>query len=900
MQNYTPISIAKSWKNRFLGNHLQHLLSKVKCHENNISLFCKKPNTALFKRIYEDAFWENLKTLSPKKEEITECHEIWKKIRPLAHLNSKQLISLLREEVLPLERHYNLTLEAFKNENIEVEAQEFLPSNWLYPSTAQYTVKIQENQEKLLRLKLIIYDSLLWRCQAHTLLNSPRNVDDIVAALCTKLNLLDLLKPSLEIKNPLSSTLDDDRRLTIYDCLSSSVLDKDELQVKILASIPKQGHAAFISAKDIKDGFKQVKKFQKQTINDLAAGKIIGNSWVKKVIPSVLRKTSTDMYQGIKDGLYKLGVLSFFLKLWSFRYIAYIALTFIAYHYLMLVLSPPLTALLGAATSALIDSIIFYGLALSPVWVLGWNLLVSFKNSFNNYVTHWKKEDIYRSLDTLVESQDFIANHLSQVIIDIPHFDIQHVTEQAGLHQAKLAEAKTKLAHFFMGERFLCRGVTVTKTELTLAKLDNQSSQLITNLKQVANHISLRVGDDIELLERNLAKNQLSVIIQAQQLDKLKHFVTTFGDATALNQFKQNSNPLNKWMSKIERCSRAQNSNDHTLTQPWGGRVSRNDYINGWEIILQGYMAEGSELEAALQLNSLLAGKYHPTSVQLEHLVNQLGMGEKKPQLLQKIKDHLFNTLNSRNPQNARLLCEQHKELIARWYQQHQEQIKRAEREMTRLFAVKKDDALVQRLDRVGDEELSNIYELLDGADIYTYSSEQAGELSQRKNLARQYFENYQGESSRAIRFLRFIPEAEQKSMLIDIAKKRIAWLLEHSEKRVDPIKPFDDADTELFHDYRLIEASDEFDFTSFVTQSKQFNNAWDQNVETFLDACRRNGFDSGKLLKNYKEKNERVKPFILHQHENGKKTTSCHTEELKDFSHSSKASKRRTIRVTH
>ncbi len=612
--------------------------------------------------------------------------------------------------------------------------------------------KIKQNQERLTRLKVIIHEGLYWRCQAHSLLDVPRNVDDIVSALCSKVNKLEILKSPLDIKTPYSETLNDDRRVAIYDYLEGSSLDKDNLHKIVLSPIPKQGHAAFKTAAEIKKDLKEIKKFNKSTLQELTPDSIDGSflsSRLKKITPSFVTKTAKKTFQAMKDIFSDLGILTFLLKLWSLRYIAYLALTFIGYHYLILALHPVVSTLLGSAAFGLLDSVLFYTLALAPVWVFGGMLLLSLKQSVVNYFTHWKKEDIYQSLDSLVTTQEFFANHLSQVIIDIPHFDIQHLTEQVQLHSEKLTHNRAKLNRFYFGERFFCRGIISQNVELVKAKTEAQQKQLKSQLKQVSNHIALRVGDDIELLEKSASKQKLTPIIPHQQLEKLKHFVATFGDEMALHQFEQNANPIHKWMNKIERCSRAQKSQAASLAQPWGGHVIREDYLRGWEIILKGYIPNGAKQESALQISKLLAGKIQPTMQQLQEWVNQLGLGDKSALLLQKIQDHVFHTINPENPQNARLVSKHHQDLISSWYQQHKEEIKQAEKQIKQLFSAQRDDRLVQQLDSLGDEALSNIYELLDGVDIYSYLSKQSNG-DQRKNLARQYFENYKGETSQS------------------------------------------------------------------------------------------------------------------------------------------------------
>uniref|UniRef100_A0A0Q9YUE2 Uncharacterized protein n=1 Tax=Candidatus Berkiella aquae TaxID=295108 RepID=A0A0Q9YUE2_9GAMM len=883
MQDYVPVSLGKSWKNKFLGYHLKYFQSKMILHEKNIFAICKNPSTSILKRLNTDSFWEDLKSLSPKKEVVEKYHDIWKKVKPLAHLNARNLLSLLQDQVLPLERTYQQALKSFEDERISVDASDYLPSHWFYPQLNQNISKIRENQTRLASLKAIIYEGLLWRSQAHSLLKAPRNVDDIVGAVCMSINSLDLLKSPFEIKTPYSSTLDDDKRLTIYDYLEKSTLNKDNLHTTVLGPIPKQGYTAFKSNEKVQNDLKQIKKIHKKTFNNLindGPEESFFPPWFNQMIPRSVKKAWKNAILATKDMFSDLGLLSPLLKLWNYRYIAFLALTLLSYHFLILAIQPVASVLLGPTIFGLLDSSLFYSFALAPLWALGWNLLNTFKQIVINYFVSWKKEEIYESLDTLVLTQEFMANHLSQVIIDIPHFDIKELTQQANFHFNQLARMKKKLDRFYFGEKFLCRGNVSKNIELILEKIQDQKKQLQLHLKQVTNHIALRIGDDIEQLEKSASKHELIQIIPLKQLENLKNFVTTFGDELSINKFEQNANPIYKWMNKIERCSMAQKPADDPFAQPWGSRVVRKDNLRGWEIILKGYISKGPKQDAALQINKLLDGKIHPSMPQLQELVRELGIGDKAGLFLSKVQDHIFKTLDSVNPQNSRLVSKQHQDLICSWYQQHKEEIQQAERTVKQLFSTKQDDHLVAALNKLGDVGLCNIYRLLDGADIHSYLSNNNEDVNHRKNLARQYFENYKGETSRAIRFLRFISHNNRKELLPELAKKRVTWLLEHLGQGVSPSKPFDETDTELFHNYRLIQTSEKFNFTSFVMKSKQFNNPWDQNVESFLDSCRRNGFDSGKLANSYKKRNLRVKPFILHQHEHIKNNAiSCKLE---------------------
>ncbi|MBI2792165.1 MAG: hypothetical protein HYX61_09410 [Gammaproteobacteria bacterium] len=130
--DYIPVKSKKSWKNRFLSYHSQHIQKNIQRYEEKVLTDLKSSSAASIKRLQSDPFWEDLKALSPNKDEVNEIHELWKKIKPLAHLNSKQLLVLLQQKVLPLEQEYKNAISVFENEKLSIEASDLWPSHWFF------------------------------------------------------------------------------------------------------------------------------------------------------------------------------------------------------------------------------------------------------------------------------------------------------------------------------------------------------------------------------------------------------------------------------------------------------------------------------------------------------------------------------------------------------------------------------------------------------------------------------------------------------------------------------------------------------------------------------------------------------------------------------------------------
>lgn len=867
MKNYLPMQLKLSWKNRFYSYPSKYLLTKIENHQQSILVACRRQTSPLLTRLDAEEFWVKLKALCSDKNKVENIHVLWKQIKPLAHLNSAQLLSLLQDEILPLEKLYRSTL------------LQLISNSKKYRETISH---FQNNLKNLNRLRDIVFDGLLLRCKAYKQLKVQRNVDDCVASLANKINELNLLDKELNIPKDLSATLDDDRRFTIYDLLKGRPLDKNTLLQEVLLSVPKRSHTAIRPAHEIKKDLEDIQLLNNRVIirlesdqNDDSKPTYFGFN----IIPAFLVWTANKTASSIRNALSYIGITSFFEKIWNIRYAIYLSLSLSTYYFILQIATPWIYSLFGVAAFSTISSVLFCTLGIAPLWWLGLKGSIALGKGIKNYLTHWKKEEILEALIVLDNTQTFICGRLSQSIIDIPHFDIQHLAQTAQRYEKQLEQSEFKLKRFYVGERILCKGGVSTQLEVVQSKINSQQKQIQTQLKHLTIHIAKRIGQEIELLDKHANKHVLAPILPSEQLEKLEQFVITFGDNKTLTLFKNNSNVIEKWLKKIEKFKFLQaRPEDVNYHQPWGGHDIHRDLAKGWHVILNAFARNAPSRDACLQLNQLLLGDRTMTEHELHNLVKKLDVGNRVAFVIQKIQSHLFNTLQARSPQCARLLSRQQKNIITQWYHKHEIQIKTAEKVMSQIFSKSKygNDQLTQKLDEIGDDTLASYYELLDGADIYCYSANQVESISKRKNLARQYFEENKGDSSLAYRFIKFIPQQEKGTILIDVAKKRLGWLLEHLDKRVKPAKPFDEVDIELFNDFELLEQNDKFAFSRFVRQSKYFDAPWTQNMETFLDSCRKCGFDTGGLLKSYREKNNRVKSFILHQHNERKNSPQC------------------------
>ncbi len=897
MIDYYPILAEKSLKDKLLNYEIQFFESEIRQTEARILSISSQPKNPTFKRLHSEQFWQALESDLNHKDSVLEIKSIWHKVQPFAHLNTKELLSLLYDDVISLERYYQLALKAYDNEKGVMNTNDAWPWNWIYPSYEQKISRIKESQERLVRLKSVIHTGLFWRCQVHSLLNTTRETDDIVAALSIKLNNLSILKEPLQVNISYSTTLTDDRRVAIYDHLEASWPNKDELHNKVIAPIPKQGHIAFKSAQEVQQELKDMRKFNKRTYQTLNPQSNITStisSYVSSFTPDIVKKSLKYGLDGLKDFLTYIGFLDVLSNFWGLRYIAYFILSFFCYNYLLLAIKPMVSVALGVTGFAILDTILFYGIALAPTWVLSYVFFASVKQFLFNVFSRRKKTDIYHSLEALLSSQEAISNQLSQVIIDLSRYEIDTLSDKVQFFTTKFNQLKINLSRFNTIERILCKGDINLQIKSVRDKIVSQETLLKTRLGQLATHIAQRIGEDIELLEKSPTTEQLSSIIPHEQVNKLRTFVMIYGDEASLKLFNENASPIHKWVSKFDKFTYPQQTIENSLNQPWGGHVVREDYLKGWETILKGYLPKGSQRDAALNINNLLLGKITATPEFMQEWINQLALGDESAIALHKIQAHLFKTLRSEILQNAKLVDESHQELINDWHKSQQSEVAQAKTIVRNTLKTRHRKIVAEETDKLSDEQLGRIYQLFDAENIHENASNQTMEQNPEQ-LARQYFQFYQGETSRAIRLLRFIPTHETENLIVDVARKRLSWLLSNLGKGVDSKKPFDDTDTELFLDFQVMCAADGFDFNTHILTSKEFNAPWDPNMESFLEACALNSFDSGKLSKTYKENNTQIKPFII-----SKQRSSCaHIEETQvNPSSISKSRKRRGVRA--
>lgn len=840
----TPLELSSKLNLFTLNSQELHSTVIVK-HTAAIQDRLKRPASPLLEKLNQAEFWTALYLILEYDPKFNALSKIWEEIKPLAHLNSQELLDLYQKEVLPLERGYRYFA---LNQSDEVCEQ------------------INSNLEKLQRLKKHIYEGLINRAKAYQLLNTSSQVDDIVAYVAQGINQLTDSDSHLKVEHPLSQTLNNDRRLIIHDILEKADYPEEILQNTILKDVPIYGFKAIYSKEEVNNQLEEINDFCQRAVEKLNFGqfsekifnqsyKNIFNFLTKIPFGSILSKS----FDYLQDKINWLKIKKRIEFIFNLKYLAYFAVSFFAYYALMEVLTPLLFLIVSAQILNTISSILFYTVAMAPFWAMSWNFLKQVKEGVHNYLICWKKQEVYDSLISLERNAHLVANKLSQVIVDVTHFDIEELKEDIQNCDTELRQAKVALARFAPGEKRLCQGTVLDVVKEVTAKIDLVEKNLQERQRVFANHIANRIGDEIEWIEKSIEREDYQPAFSKKQLEKLQNFVRTYGSAEDIAKFAEESDIVERWLAKIAKGKLAEKTqNTLTLNQPWGKYAIKMEILKKWDSLLNAFARNEQERAAVLELNALFQGKQHITKERLSQLVSKIRVDKEEAKLLmERLQEFLFHTLDPRASLNASLVSKEQREAIYHWYHVNESKIKDA----TAQFA----NILENDFD---DEKLAEYFELLDGADIYSYASGENVDLDQRQNLARQFFEAYQGEKSLACRLIRFIPKTEQPSLTRRVASKRLEWIISQlaEGKTITPTKPFDKADVELFLEMALLENPAEFDFRTVIKNAVDKYQLSMRIVFPFLRTCLASGINTQPLIEQYQRAQRNGSSAILTQ----------------------------------
>jgi hypothetical protein len=701
-------------------------LSIIDRHTLAIESTLKKPTNVIIETLAQESFWINL--LDNNKE----IYEYWKKIEPLVHLNTARLLSLLEEHVLPLERAYE-----YLSMNLGKITQE----------------QVAANQLRLSQLKSQIFEALLLRAQAHKRINYPRQFDDVLTVVVQSINQLGV-HPKIPKPNEISYSLDDDRRLTIFEYLLGKYKEDDLIQ-HVTIVIPKREHRYRQDVDKAKIKLQKLHHFRQTLHQQLRP---------QRSLFKVLQEINNTFDQFITPLKAKLGF--WFIVLQKSRYGIYLGLSLLAYYCVLQSIAPLISIVLGVKALGVVSNILFYTIGLSPLWMWGWQSGANLLARIYERLTRRKTNQIFDGLVLLEDLTHFIHEKLDSQIIDISHFDIAYLESRCQKISADLRMAMLRLEHYTWLEKLFCKNDIRKYTESIFKKLKTSDRKLVAALTKLSNQLANDIKNEIELLEPDETNQAVNTCYPYNQAYLLEHFVRKYGGDAAGNLFRHHSNPVNRWIEKFSLANFAVKKEDsNTVLQiPWGTFSRRDDLLMGWMKIIQSLEPDSSKRDVALMLIEVLRGAKPISKSDFQNCIHNLHLVE------QVIQAFIFATLDSKTAQNAALLSENEKSIIRQWRAGKKHSIEQAIRHYNAI--------LQQTTHPCADEELSLWFELLDAEDIYLYSVEAILESSQRRNSVRNAIDAYQGDRSELFRFFRFIPVDERAELITTIAKRRLKWLI--------------------------------------------------------------------------------------------------------------------------
>jgi|GEM_PF-7072362 len=741
-------------------------------------------------------------------------------LEPLAHLTTKQLLALLEESVFSLVKRYDYLL----NQEQDPKAIETL----------------RKNQDKLTQLKQTIYRGLLARCQMSTALSMPRQFDDVQG----------YFQPEKKTDQQNTGSLDDDTRLIIYDILADAGFDKATLYQVIIQVIPKRTIKKLRAKTVINQEISDVYQFTQQVCEALS---------LQRKKPGRILTLWREVTQKGARLKAKLSVDKFAL-FWKWRYLFYFLLSFCAYYLLMQAITVAAGLFLGEKILAFIASVLFYTVGLLPLWGgLSQHVYVG----IHQLVNYWrapKQAQIVEALYLLEQTQQFIGYRLNQVIIDIAHCDFDALQQMMTQKNAAISALKKQLSDFSIAQKLVLDKNIKYQAAAISNRLQMLEKDLKTAIQAVVQHMTLRVKEELTLLEKALQRETLTPVFPVSQFKKISAFIHEFGNAKQARTFETQTHITHLWQKGVDQFTWVDSSATRPLQQPFGSHLMRHDIMKGWQILLTQWNDGSEKSKSAHALQGLLSGKQVLTSQALSQAVLQVAQnGEDANDLLLKIQSVLFNTLPARDLVVAKLLSAPQKAQIANWYHQHQPIITKARKIMRKAMMEKSDSFFVHYT----YSELAQCYQALEGADAYLFSHDKDQVVGASQNKVKHFFLYYRGQTSRAFLLLRFLPEHSKSIMLVKIANKRLDWLLSHLENGVDPAKPFDAQDIEMFLQHDLTQHQ-RFHFSQAIQNSHEFAQGWNEKMAKFLQSCRKMGLDTGQLLTEYQKKKQPNKPLLL------------------------------------
>jgi hypothetical protein len=732
------------------------------------------PNLIRLKSI---GFWDELLVKSNYDSNVEALYEKWQLLERLAHLSSKQLLSLLRNEIDLLRIAYPI----YKEDGFYAEKQ----------------TSIEDNCQKLNLLTYEIYMGLNYRSTIYLTLKADPQVDDVVAAICHDINELGYIDPPFILPDKPTATLSYDRRIEFAELFSQKATIK-----KILAPVPNKGIAPFRDSALRKQGLKQHAENIQKLLPEEKRKHLGDNLW--KSMPSFIHRgasASVDLW-----GWTGLGWISSMLQ--KYRYLIYLGLS-LAFCYLISInIFPIMLPFIGAYGVALTNSVMFFTMGFAPLWVLGYDYGRYFYQKAIRYFSQPHHHAVLDAIIALDHAQTNMEVYLSQTIIDVANFDCEEFisTINSSLDDCDHHQDEIKTTWWY--KTFFETPEMRSQCLLLSTNMEALKAQLKSLTLKMTKHVTDRIEKDIIRLTSDKPTEDLYPVVSPQNVERLGKFVDQYGSSTTKAEFRQKTDMVNRWSNHLRSFllpAECQVNAVRELKFPWGQFEVNKPSINGWKALLNAYQSDPNKTAACLELNELLLGHKSMGMKQLNTLIDILDLGDKRGPVLENIQTHLFLTLNNDRPQNAALLSNDHKKLIAEWYEGHQEAIETAEAVFEAELSSPGASA-TQREQDLATKALAQYYPLLDGAEIYHSTLEKSHPCHKKMNSIKAYYKSYTGDSSLAYRLIRFVPEVERAALMVQIGRKRFDWILSHTPPSLEPRSMFEFDDELLFRHYRILE----------------------------------------------------------------------------------------------
>jgi|TARA_R110002110_G_C13470277_1_gene720488 hypothetical protein len=859
MSYQLPSKFDNTWKNWFIRNRYHSLYTKEINHHIDtissikVSLDAKRQN--LFNKFNDSQFWNNLRQKTGFDAEVDRLHSSWKLQSSFAHLSSQELLKLKDEHLEPLECAILRSQVDLEGDLENYNKHGLWRPAWFIRWQGEAINEIKDKYDALIQFKTQLQTIALIRASLYKEVGQERHCDDVISLMAMQVNKLNVLYPPLDIPLALRNGLDDDTRVSFFDWCATNYPDKREDFKIFTQPINQKPYRPPLSADDVNDENNQVVKFCKiiEARHQLTAlSRIKAQNDVQMSEKKWLKEK---IFEPTKNFFKSSKIADFMVKSWKVRFLIASILSFGLYFWFSPAIIAASTLYLGQWAGAMVTNILFYGGALLPIWWMGLNCLKWTLNTAYEFCSYWKINEIHQSVEQIKANQKFIASRLSVGVVDIPQFNIEILENTVSARLEKLQELQKSLAHIRTSEKLIMRGMLNQSRTEVIEALKTQEKDLNDRCKLLATHISTRIKDEIQVLEKSNSKNRMTPRIPSNQIAKLKAFVKKYGDEQDLKTFETNSDILSPLLENLEANKLSyKGSNTAFCQEPWGGYLLKTPAIKGWKTLVEGLVSDIEQRKAALSILDILNRQNILEPAELGKLILSIQKNDNGARWIRALQNHIFLNLDHLPSSLAILLDEERKQTIKDWYICHENEINDAYNLFTKIF--KNNDLDVGRLT---NRRLAEYFSLLDGAEIHLYANNTTRKAKAFRNLAKEYFKKYLGSHDKAIYFTRFVPNHEKQDIICDIANKRLSWFLSNTEQNLE----ITDADIELFKNPNIFEECSQFSFKQTVLAHPAFQNNWHASMERFLTQCKDYGLDTGGLLKQYCELHQREKDFL-------------------------------------